>query len=117
MKQPYAFARKDGFPLAMAGLWETWKGIEGDRLQTFCIVTTEASEEARPYHNRMPVILEEADWPVWLGEPGKEGDHAALMRPAPERTLNIWPAHRDVGNVRNNHKDLLPNWIDPINSA
>ena len=116
-KRPYAFARKDGFPLALAGLWETWKGPEGDLLRTFAIVTTDASAEASPYHNRMPVIVEEGDWPLWLGEPGREGDHAALMRPAPEGTLNVWPAHRDLGNVRNDHKDLLREWVEPLNSA
>ena len=115
VKQPYAFARKDGFPLALAGLWETWKGPDGNPLRTFAIVTTDASVEASPYHSRMPVIVEEADWPLWLGE--GEGDHAALMRPAPDGTLNIWPAHRDVGNVRNNHADLLREWVNPINSA
>jgi putative SOS response-associated peptidase YedK len=29
-------------------------------------------------HDCMPVILEQQDWPVWLG--AAEGDHAALLR-------------------------------------
>jgi hypothetical protein len=33
-------------------------------------------------HDRMPVILEQQDWPVWLGE--ADGDHAALLRAAPD---------------------------------
>ena len=39
------------------------------------------------------------------------------MRPASEGTLNIWPAHRDVGNVLNNHANLLREWVNPTNSA
>ena len=38
----------------------------------FTIVTTNANPALRPIHERMPVILEAADWPMWLGE--AEGD-------------------------------------------
>ena len=117
VKRPYAFAGQDGLPLALAGLWESWRGPDGDLLRTFAIITTAANSEAAPYHNRMPVILGEADWALWLGEPGGEGDYATLMRPAPEGTLMIWPVHRDLGNVRNDHSDLLREGVDPVNSA
>ena len=30
--------------------------------------TTEANSLVAPIHHRMPVALEEEDWPVWLGE-------------------------------------------------
>lgn len=37
-------------------------------------------------HARMPAILEQADWPVWLGE--AEGDPVALLRaPAADDVL------------------------------
>ena len=51
----------------------------------------------------MPVIIEKVDWPIWLGE----GDAAALMRPAPENVLRIWPVDTRVGNVKNDGPDLL----------
>jgi putative SOS response-associated peptidase YedK len=56
-------------------------------------------------HNRMPVILEERDWPMWLGE--GEGDHTALLRPAPDGLLRTWPVDRRVGSPRNNGPELL----------
>jgi putative SOS response-associated peptidase YedK len=35
-------------------------------------------------HNRMPVILDESDWPKWLGEePATEEELLPLLRPAP----------------------------------
>jgi putative SOS response-associated peptidase YedK len=71
------------------------------------IVTTDANAQAAAIHNRMPVILEQADWPLWLGELEGGGDHAALMRAAAKGFLMICPVHRDVGNVRNNHAGLL----------
>jgi hypothetical protein len=33
-----------------------------------------------PIHDRMPLMLEPEDWPVWLGE--QDGDPDALLRPA-----------------------------------
>jgi putative SOS response-associated peptidase YedK len=36
-------------------------------------------------HNRMPVILDEADWPKWLGEaPADEAELLALLHPCPD---------------------------------
>jgi hypothetical protein len=53
----------------------------------------------------MPVIIEPADWPIWLGE--TEGDVGALLRPAPEDVLRVWPVNKKVGNVKNDGPELL----------
>ncbi|HEU4753513.1 MAG TPA: SOS response-associated peptidase, partial [Armatimonadota bacterium] len=37
-KQPLHIRRKDGAPLAFAGLWEEWRGPEGP-VRTYCILT------------------------------------------------------------------------------
>jgi hypothetical protein len=42
------------------------------------IIPVEAFFEWRRVRDRMPVILEQADWPLWLGE--AEGDVSALLR-------------------------------------
>jgi putative SOS response-associated peptidase YedK len=61
-------------------------------------------------HNRMPVVLEEADWPVWLGE--ADGDPKALLRPAAADVLRVWPISREVNTPRNNRPDLLAPLVD-----
>src|SRR4029077_12546994 len=53
-KQPFCITRRDGLPIAFAGLWENAKELHG----TAAIETTAASVEAQPIHDRMPVILE-----------------------------------------------------------
>ena len=53
----------------------------------------------------MPVILEQQDWPVWLGQP--EGEYGALSRPAADGLLRVWPDDRRVGSPRNNEPELL----------
>ena len=105
VKQPFAIARQDGDPLAFAGIWEGWRGEGGEVLRTFAIITTDANQLMAHVHNRMPVIVEEADWPVWLGE--TEGDAASLLRPAGEHVVRLWTVSRAVNNVRNDGPELL----------
>jgi putative SOS response-associated peptidase YedK len=59
-------------------------------------------------HDRMPVILDEQDWPMWLGD--AEGDCAALLRPAPDGLRRMWPVDSRVGSPRNNG----PEWLETI---
>jgi putative SOS response-associated peptidase YedK len=106
-KLPFAVARGDGQPMVFAGLWEGWRGADGTVLRSFTIVTTNANTALRPIHERMPVILEPADWPAWLGE--VEADPAALLRPS-EAALRVWRIGTAVNNVRNDGASLL----DPV---
>ena len=78
-KQPYYFSFKSGAPLALAGLWESWKAPDGSIVRTACIITTAANALMAPVHDRMPVIVGEADWPDWLGAPSD--DVRSVIRP------------------------------------
>ncbi|HXX38843.1 MAG TPA: SOS response-associated peptidase family protein, partial [bacterium] len=102
-------ARADGQPMALAGLWETWCAPDETReLRTFTIVTATANEDVSPLHHRMPVIVEEADWSVWLGEvPGSLRD---LLRAAPNGTLRSWPISTRINSPANNGAEL----VDPL---
>ncbi len=105
VKQPWAIARADGLTMAMAGLWEGWKGPDGEVIRSFTILTTSANEALRPIHERMPVVLEREDWPLWLGEPAT-GDPASLLHPS-AAGFRTWPVSTAVNNVRNNTAALL----------
>jgi len=104
-KQPYAIARQDGQPIAFAGLWESFRWPDQTVTRSFTILTTTPNAEMAELHDRMPVILEKQGWPVWLGE--VEGDHVALMQPAPDGLLRTWQVDRRVGSPRNNGLELL----------
>ena len=103
-KLPWAIARADGAPLVFAGLWEGWRGADGTVLRTFTIVTTQANDALRPLHERMPVVLEEATWPLWLGE--TEGEARDLLRPSAAE-FRLWRVGTEVNNVRNDRAELL----------
>lgn len=78
---PWYIYNKDQTPIAFAGLYQEW-GRDDDRIATCAIVTTLANQTLSPIHKRMPVILDAAAWPKWLGEEGKGA--TVLMRPSPE---------------------------------
>jgi putative SOS response-associated peptidase YedK len=103
-KLPWAIARADGAPLVFAGLWEGWRGGDGTVMRTFTVVTTQANDALRPLHERMPVVLEEAAWPLWLGE--AEGQAADLLRPSATE-FRVWRVSTAVNNVRNDQAELL----------
>ena len=73
--------------------------------RTFATITTDANELLAPIQDRMPVIIERPDWPVWRGE--AEGDPAALLRPVPNGVLRVWQVDKKVGNLRNDGPDLI----------
>ena len=83
---------------------EGLEGADGEVVQTFCLLTTEANRPMQTVHHRMPVILEE-DWPLWLGE--QDGDVDALLRPAADDVLRLWRISTAVNAVHNNGAELL----------
>ena len=104
-KTPFAVARIDGDPVAFAGIWEKWRSPENEELQTFATITTNANRQLSAIQDRMPVIVERQDWPLWLGE--IDGDPASLLRPAPEDVLRLWQVGKAVGNVKNDGAELI----------
>jgi putative SOS response-associated peptidase YedK len=106
-KQPYAIGLKSGEPYAFAGLWESWRPKEGEALESFTILTTDANEVLEPIHNRMPVILDRKDYLRWMEPASTERLPVDLMRPYPAERMTSWPVSQRVGNVRNNDEELL----------
>lgn len=81
---PWYIHRRDGAPIAFAGVWQDW-GSDEARQGTCAIVTTPANSHLNAIHHRMPLILEPDDWALWLGEAGKGA--ARLMQPGAEQVL------------------------------
>jgi putative SOS response-associated peptidase YedK len=87
--QRYTVARADGQPMAIAGLWEAFRATNGDVVRTYCIITVRSSGPVAAIHDRMPLVLEERDWAVWLGE--VSGDPKQLLRPSANELLVVRP--------------------------
>ncbi len=70
LKTPMYIQLKDGRPFAFAGLWETWKSLEGEWIKTCTIITTTPNALMEKIHDRMPVILPPKAYDLWLS-PGE----------------------------------------------
>lgn len=107
-RDPWYITRQDDTALAFAAVWQDWRGPDGEVLMTCAIVTTAANKPMQAIHHRMPVILAQEDWPLWLGEQGKGA--ATLMSPAPDDLLG-W--HR-VSRVVNSNRASGAALIKPV---
>jgi putative SOS response-associated peptidase YedK len=109
--EPFAVRRTDGEPLALAGLWSSWRDPEtATRLYTCSILTTDPNELVARIHNRMPVILDRTDWDAWLAEGTPADQLRSLLHPAPVEPLDAYAVSPAVNNVRNDGPELL----DPL---
>jgi putative SOS response-associated peptidase YedK len=88
-KHPYAVAMASGELMIKAGLWSKWKNpASGEEILSCTILTCAPNNAMAEIHDRMPCILDEADWPKWLGEePANEQELLALLRPCPDERL------------------------------
>ena len=111
-KQPVFIHANTGQPIAVAGIWESWRDpADGNDaiapLRTCAILTTEANAMIEPIHNRMPVILDEQDWDAWLGASTAMDELDALLAPAPDDVVAWHEVSTAVNNTRNNDSSLM----------
>ncbi len=102
-KTPYLFRRKDGRPLAFAGLWEEWTAPDtGEVLRTCTVITTGPNALMNPIHDRMPVILPPSAQEVWLRpEPQEAAALQPLLVPNEDEPLEAWEVGRVVNSPMN----------------
>jgi putative SOS response-associated peptidase YedK len=108
-KQPYYFFLNKHQPFAFAGLWEHWTDPNsGGELQTCTILTTASNQLMKPIHDRMPVILEPADYETWLDpshyNPGKLEE---MLRPYGANKMEYYPVSTLVNQAQNDQPDCI----------
>ena len=63
------YLRRCGRPadFALAGLWERWRDPQSGEVVLSCtLIVTEPTKWMLPYHDRMPVLLQQAEIDRWL---------------------------------------------------
>lgn len=107
-KQPFYVRTNSGKPLAFAGLWENWMGPNGEEMETALIVTTKANHTLGPVHDRMPVIVPPEAFDLWLDTLHVDDETAsALIAPAPDDLLEVYPVSAAVNRTANDNPKLL----------
>lgn len=100
-KQPYYIYPAEGEAFTFAGLWERWEG-QGQTIESFTIITTDANEKIRALHDRMPAILMPDEFQPWI----QEGDKAVLEPCHPE-LVKMHRVSKRVNNPGNDDVRLI----------
>jgi putative SOS response-associated peptidase YedK len=106
-KQPFWIHRPDREPFAFAGLWARSLRKNGEKLYSCTIVTTTPSEQVRPVHDRMPVILDRDVEAAWLDRETPADELKGMLRPTDDLELT------EVGEAVNNVREDGPHLLDP----
>ncbi len=89
-KRPYFIHRRDGAPVGLAGLAETWIGPNGEELDTVAIVTAPASADLAVLHHRVPVTIEPGDFDRWLDCSDDDAQTVMALLRAPGEGCFVW---------------------------
>jgi putative SOS response-associated peptidase YedK len=107
-KRPHFIHRRDGVPIGLAGLAETWIGPNGEELDTVAIVTAPASADLSSLHHRVPVTIAPSDFERWLDCGAHDVEEAiALLRPPREGEFAWHEVSTRVNRVANDDSQLI----------
>lgn len=112
IKTPMFIHRADGTPLAVAGLWATWRdptaGPDAPWVHSCTVITTAANDTMAPVHDRMPVILPASTWDTWLDSTMNDPEVLrSLLAPAANDVVTMHAVSTEVNNVRNKGPQLI----------
>lgn len=116
-RAPYLARRSQRTPLAIAGLWDTWRAPAdqehgpGNVIESCAVVTTPSAGALRDIHDRMPLLLSTDEWNAWLtGTADEAAELLASPPPVLERRaseLVAIPVSTRVNNVRNDDPECI----------
>jgi len=106
-KQPYCFEVNGGELFAFAGIWERWKDPSGQWVKSCSILTTTPNAVTAAIHDRMPVILDRADYDLWL-DPGMTSVEGAseMLKPCDARLMRCYPVSPRINRVGNDDEEF-----------
>jgi putative SOS response-associated peptidase YedK len=107
-KRPHFIHRRDGTPIGLAGLAETWTGPNGEELDTVAIVTAPASADLAGLHHRVPVAIRAGDFDRWLDCRSDDADDVMALLKPPREGEFIWhEVSTRVNRVANDDAQLI----------
>ncbi|PXA90886.1 DUF159 family protein [Nostoc sp. 3335mG] len=108
-KRPYYITRADGRPMALAGLYATWSGPEGEEVDSVATITVAANPQLAVIHDRMPaILLTDAAVDAWLDVRDVRAEEAArLALPLENGVLKFHPVSTRVNSARDDDPGLI----------
>lgn len=90
--EQHVLTPKDGAPVGIAVIWDHRHAPQSGPLYSFAMVTVPPNAVVATITDRMPALIDAADWPQWLGEtPASPEGLKALLRPS-ARALDLQKA-------------------------
>lgn len=105
-KQAFYFQKKDESAFAFAGIWDRWR-TDDVTIKSCAMVTTAANELLSPIHDRMPVMLREESYHVWLDSNVATGELKKLLEPYPSDEMKSHPVSSKVNYVDADNEELI----------
>jgi putative SOS response-associated peptidase YedK len=107
-KRPYFIHRRDGQPIGLAGLAETWIGPNGEELDTVAIVTAAASADLSVLHHRVPVTIAPGEFDRWLDCAAHDAEAVMVLLGPPAEGEFAWhEISTRVNHVANDDAQLI----------
>ena len=114
-KLPHYVYRSTADPMALAGLWASWKDPETEeRHRTCTIITGRPNDLVSKLHDRMPVILPAAAWEAWLDP---TVDDPATLQEMLGGVETPELAEHAVSTLVNKVANNLPDLITPLETG
>ena len=101
-KTPFCFTMADETIFAFAGIWDSWRSPEGQVIETCSILTTAPNSLCAPVHDRMPVILPDGAYDLWLDPAFQRTDALCdLLQPFDASLMRRYEVGSRVNLVKN----------------
>ena len=107
-KQPYYITLATDEPIALAGLYSSWMGPNGEEIDTVATITVPAGPDVEHIHDRMPAIMRGSQIDEWLDVRNmRYGEVEAHVVPQPAGTMASHPVSMRVNSAANDGPDLI----------
>lgn len=91
-----------------AGIYESWyDNTLNETVLTCALLTTEPNDKISTLHDRMPVILEEDQWDLWLDERSSYRELNRLFTPLSSEKIQYFPVGEKVNSVKNDSIECI----------
>ncbi|MDF1878276.1 SOS response-associated peptidase [Sulfurimonas sp. SAG-AH-194-C20] len=106
--QAHFIVSSDGDYFVFAGIYESWyDNALKKTILTCAILTTQPNEKIAILHDRMPVILKNNDWELWLNDNSTYRELNQLFTPLSSEKINHFRVGELVNSVKNNGVDCI----------
>jgi putative SOS response-associated peptidase YedK len=122
-RTPYFIHRRDDAPLWLAGIWDEWvsgdpaDAAEGPLITSMSVITTPPGRYMGKFHDRSPLILEDAAAAAWLDPGLRAADLRAFFKPCENEHLEAYRVSTLANQARNKTEAVCAPIAPPVPQA